>query len=220
MWALGVILVNMITCRSPWLRAVTRDDGFHNYVVDEDYLLDLLPISKSANHILKRIFQLEQFGRIAIRDLKDLILEADTFFMTPEEVAKAPRAVRETWSGLKARQKKVLQARLKDARKGGKKPPAAPPAGIPKAPRKAAPSVPRGPGSLSGAGSSESESAGPLTPAETGVAKPRKEAPVPSQEQDLGDAALLGGPPHAKITFKVQPLRVINDSEAGLAVAC
>ncbi|KAI0076543.1 kinase-like protein [Panus rudis PR-1116 ss-1] len=88
-WALGVLLVNMVTARSPWEKAVTTDDCFHDFLVDPTFLPDMLPISKGLHQILLRMFELEPLDRISLVDLRKEIAKLDTFFATDEEVAKA-----------------------------------------------------------------------------------------------------------------------------------
>ena len=114
------------------------------------------------------------------------------------------------------KKKAVVRVRPKGPRDD--KSPAARPAADPNARRKAAAKVPKGPGSLTEAGTSDcDDSEGPITPVHA-VTKPSQEAPVLCEEQDLGDAALLRDALAAKVISPC-PLRVVNDSEAGLVVA-
>ncbi|PIL29604.1 transporter [Ganoderma sinense ZZ0214-1] len=84
-WALGVILVNMITSRQPWCIASSEDCCFSTWLEDRDFLKQVFPISDGANLIIQRIFQLEPLDRISLSELRREIRELDTFFPTSNE---------------------------------------------------------------------------------------------------------------------------------------
>lgn len=88
-WALGVILINMITGRQPWAIASPDDCCFSRWLEEPDYLKRMLPISDGANAIIQRMFQFEPTDRISLSDLRRAIAELETFFLPPEEVVKA-----------------------------------------------------------------------------------------------------------------------------------
>lgn len=100
-WALGVILVNMITSRQPWSIASREDCCFSSWLEDHDFLKRMLPISDGANLIIHRIFQLEPLDRISLSDLRKEIRELDTFFLTPRELTKASEFARRVAADLR-----------------------------------------------------------------------------------------------------------------------
>ncbi|KAI0795438.1 kinase-like domain-containing protein [Abortiporus biennis] len=97
-WSLGVILVNMLTGRSPWQYATSRDEHFHRYIVDDNYFQKTLPISTSAQQLFLKIFDIDPQTRITIPELRKAILEMDTFFMTEGEVLISNRIVQKVAS--------------------------------------------------------------------------------------------------------------------------
>ncbi|OBZ78091.1 Negative regulator of sexual conjugation and meiosis, partial [Grifola frondosa] len=93
-WALGVILTNMIAGRNPWNYATTSDKCFLRYVADPDHLREMLPISEAASQILQSIFTLDPRIRITIPALRERILNIETFFMSEDEIKKSNKFVK------------------------------------------------------------------------------------------------------------------------------
>lgn len=83
-WALGIILVNLATGRNPWKQASLKDETFHAFLSDPDFLLKILPISRELNHILKRVFCVDPKRRITIQKLKEKIRKCKYFTRTAE----------------------------------------------------------------------------------------------------------------------------------------
>ncbi|KAI0937579.1 hypothetical protein AcW1_001576 [Taiwanofungus camphoratus] len=101
-WALGVIMVNMITGRNPWRKATMADECYRAYIHDPNFLQNMLPISCDANVILQQVFAANPLYRISLSHLRAMILQIDTFFMTRKEIAGANSHVRkaaETYYG-------------------------------------------------------------------------------------------------------------------------
>ncbi|KAI1786821.1 kinase-like domain-containing protein, partial [Ganoderma leucocontextum] len=79
-WALGVILVNMITAQNPWARATPKDANFCQFVMDPDFLFNASPMSEGAHAIIQSLLDLHPAGRMCLRSLRQAILSLDTFF--------------------------------------------------------------------------------------------------------------------------------------------
>ncbi|KAJ7577450.1 kinase-like domain-containing protein [Mycena floridula] len=79
-WALGVILINIITGSHPWAQALTSDPCFNAYLKDPEFLSQVLPISASANLILRGLFEMNPLVRTSLSTLRKQILAVDTFF--------------------------------------------------------------------------------------------------------------------------------------------
>jgi len=78
-WALGVILTNIITARNPWRYAVMRDGCFAEYMKNNDFLKTVLPISEGVNDILKDIFVMNPSRRLTLANLRRRILALEVF---------------------------------------------------------------------------------------------------------------------------------------------
>ncbi|KZT66574.1 kinase-like protein, partial [Daedalea quercina L-15889] len=79
-WALGVILANMVTGLCPWEKAVTEDPRFCEYLLDDSYLERTLPASRGVIQILKKLFRINPRSRPNLEQLRQSILAVDTFF--------------------------------------------------------------------------------------------------------------------------------------------
>jgi serine/threonine protein kinase len=90
-WALGMILINMTTGCSPWRSAIRSDGCFLSYLRDPSFLRTMLPLSKSAVILLRRILVLNPLERITISQIRAELLIVDTFFMTAAELKRSDR---------------------------------------------------------------------------------------------------------------------------------
>lgn len=57
-WALGIVLVNMVADDQPWQLAATSDYDFAQYLEDPDHIYRILPVSRGVNAIFNDIFQM------------------------------------------------------------------------------------------------------------------------------------------------------------------
>ena len=84
----------MLTSHSPWETPTFDDPSFAKFLVDPDHLVKVLPISREANRLVRRILTFQPHLRISLMELRREIGRISTFFMTDAELAKAPRHAR------------------------------------------------------------------------------------------------------------------------------
>ncbi|KAI0046506.1 kinase-like protein, partial [Auriscalpium vulgare] len=85
-WALGVILVNMLTGRTLWKRAIVDDEFFEHFLHDKRCLIDQFDISEEANTLLRRIFDMNPFTRPSLDSIRAEVLAISTFYLTDDEI--------------------------------------------------------------------------------------------------------------------------------------
>ncbi len=80
-WALGVILLNLVTGGEfAWKSAKYSDNFFFHYIMNEpDYLAVLYPLSQEVNDILKCIFTTNPRNRILLSELRVRIVSLEAF---------------------------------------------------------------------------------------------------------------------------------------------
>lgn len=93
-WSLGVILVNLICGRNPWKQACVDDETFREYLRNPDFLMDILPISKQTNALLKRVFTVREEWRCSLAELRTMVYEVDRFTATQAELHERQRMAR------------------------------------------------------------------------------------------------------------------------------
>ena len=82
-WSLGVILINLVFGRNPWKQACARDETFSAYVLNNDFLQTILPMSGELNEIIKSVFCLNPRKRITLPELAARV-QACGSFTAPE----------------------------------------------------------------------------------------------------------------------------------------
>ena len=73
----------MVTGRRPWRIACVSDAHFQAFLEEEDYLYNTLPISRELNAVLKWILCPYPLGRLQIPQIRQAILNMDTFYRIP-----------------------------------------------------------------------------------------------------------------------------------------
>ncbi len=84
-WAVGVVLANMVSCASPWEKASLKDRCFARYVRNPKYLYNAMPISEGLYTILRRTLALDPLRRLTLPKLGQMVLSLDTFFRSGDE---------------------------------------------------------------------------------------------------------------------------------------
>ncbi|TCD64228.1 hypothetical protein EIP91_004330 [Steccherinum ochraceum] len=81
-WALGVILVNLMTGRNPWhVASSEHDEGFAQYLKDGAfYLHKVIPVTWQLALLLERVFDANPSTRITLPDLREAIINLDTLY--------------------------------------------------------------------------------------------------------------------------------------------
>jgi serine/threonine protein kinase len=92
-WALGCILAEMIASVRPWEKASLEDRNYRAYrditIKDRDILLEVLPLSSPARHLLLKIFSTEPEHRPSLAAIRMEVLAVDTFFMSKQKAAES-----------------------------------------------------------------------------------------------------------------------------------
>lgn len=88
-WALGLILANMISGRRPWAKAAVTDKSFRKFLGDPDFLYNTMPISRAASDLICRMLGLFPPSRIPLADVREEIRHIPTFFR-PDDATCAP----------------------------------------------------------------------------------------------------------------------------------
>ncbi|KAK7064645.1 kinase domain-containing protein [Favolaschia claudopus] len=78
-WALSIILTNMISGRHPWNMASQSDPGFAAYRADNNYLFKALKITRPANDLLKRCFHMNPLRRPNLAELRVAVNKIESF---------------------------------------------------------------------------------------------------------------------------------------------
>ncbi|KEP53802.1 kinase domain protein [Rhizoctonia solani 123E] len=96
-WALGVILVNLITSRNPWKCAELQDEGFASFHSNPaPYITDTLPVSRDALFLILGIFKIPYKSRISISRIRVAMANIDRFLLTPAQASSTSYNARET----------------------------------------------------------------------------------------------------------------------------
>ncbi|KAF8936597.1 hypothetical protein BGZ58_003980 [Dissophora ornata] len=95
-WSLGVILINLVFGRNPWKQACTRDETFSAYMVNNDFLQSILPMSSELNEIVKAVFCLNPKKRITLPDLARRVQACKSFTISKALSILSPTAASAT----------------------------------------------------------------------------------------------------------------------------
>ncbi|KAI1788854.1 kinase-like protein [Ganoderma leucocontextum] len=77
-WALGIVLLSMLSGRVPWPTASPSEPAYADFVRDPRHLLDHFPISPGLNRILRRMLRVNPAIRMRLPDVRRAIAELDS----------------------------------------------------------------------------------------------------------------------------------------------
>jgi len=78
-WALGVILINLLCARNPWSKAVKSDPTFATFLKYPNCLQETLQLSPECNDIIQQIFEIDPTYRIQLPKLRAMIERCSSF---------------------------------------------------------------------------------------------------------------------------------------------
>ncbi len=84
----------MLTGRHPWSRAEPRDPRYRDFLMKENYLQEMLPISDEAANLLKKVFRHNEEDSIDLSTFRKTVEGITTFFMTDKEIEGAGQYAR------------------------------------------------------------------------------------------------------------------------------
>ncbi|KZV71807.1 kinase-like protein [Peniophora sp. CONT] len=93
-FALGIVLVNLITGGYPWARAHSSDPNFIAFVHDPNHLQTMLPISPPAAALLARILAPLPSARISLSELRREAAQIHRWGLDDDELVFASEAAR------------------------------------------------------------------------------------------------------------------------------
>lgn len=93
-WALGVILVNMITGSVPWAQAHPFDEHYAAYLHDRNSISRYLCVSNELLPLLKRVLEPHPRARISLAQFREELQSIEHFHSNDGELTHAPILVR------------------------------------------------------------------------------------------------------------------------------
>ncbi|KAJ1553257.1 hypothetical protein HK405_008466, partial [Cladochytrium tenue] len=93
-WALGVILINLLFGKNPWFEAHKTDAIFNAYCASNPNILrQQFNLSPQFDAVLRRAFELDPVRRCSIADLKHMVEATTVFVGTPPQTPPPPPPV-------------------------------------------------------------------------------------------------------------------------------
>ncbi|KAI0635232.1 kinase-like domain-containing protein [Trametes polyzona] len=118
-WALGVILLNMVTGHRAWDKATLQDTQFRAFLEDENWLRTVLPISKGFDDILRRIFTIIPDDSLSLAEIRREVRNLDTFYMAEEDIRSSTCDVKYMWHWYFPRQASLPSQAVSTNSEGG-----------------------------------------------------------------------------------------------------
>ncbi|KAJ7583373.1 kinase-like domain-containing protein [Mycena floridula] len=93
-WAIGIILINLITGQSPWKRATNDDRQFNAFVKDPKSLhAKQFSMSEAASRLIRGVLTIDLLARTSLVNLHRQIVMVDTFWTWPIKSVQPPQIV-------------------------------------------------------------------------------------------------------------------------------
>ncbi|KAJ7591759.1 serine/threonine protein kinase, negative regulator of sexual conjugation and meiosis [Mycena floridula] len=86
LWAVGVILANLMTRDTPWRVAHIQDPFYAAFLDDANALRHSMDIAPAAMDILRGLLHPDSFSRTSLQELRNQIVEIDSFFKPKKTV--------------------------------------------------------------------------------------------------------------------------------------
>lgn len=99
MWAIGIILINVLTGQFPWEMALASDEHYEHYLKDRAHLSFMTPLSPQATTLLSHILEPNPALRITLLELRKELLGIERFLMSEVELAHASEYARDAYEG-------------------------------------------------------------------------------------------------------------------------
>ncbi|KAJ7751486.1 kinase-like domain-containing protein, partial [Mycena maculata] len=93
-WALCIILLNMMSGLYPWRKAVDADVGFEAFLTDGGYMRRTFPISDQLNELLERCFRPVPHTRPTLLQLRTEIVSIDKLFSNSDSIVETLEPLR------------------------------------------------------------------------------------------------------------------------------
>ena len=94
MWSLGVMLYNLITADTLWVRPMMRDPVYASMTRDPNFWRRRAPLSLEAAALLNTIITPEE-GRTSLDNLRQAVGQMETLYMSWRDFVSADRRVQE-----------------------------------------------------------------------------------------------------------------------------
>ncbi|KAI0320330.1 kinase-like domain-containing protein [Amylostereum chailletii] len=98
-WAIGIILINVLTGQFPWEKALTSDEHYEQYLKERTHLSFMTPLSPQANALLSRVLEPNPILRITLAELRNELIGVERFLMSEAELAHASEYARDAYEG-------------------------------------------------------------------------------------------------------------------------
>ena len=78
-WALGIILINLITTVNPWHTAEPQDPNFAHYIRDPQHFFEPLHLPKDVEALILSALVVDPYRRISLDGMRDAVQSISSF---------------------------------------------------------------------------------------------------------------------------------------------